>query len=328
MAFNGLIDRTDATALIPEDAVREIFASVPESSAVARLARRLRDMTRGEMRLPVLSALPDVYFVGEKGRSPQTFDGIKQTSEAAWENKYIHAEEMACIVPIPENVLEDADYDIWAEIRPYISEAIGKKIDAAVLFGESDVDVPANWPDGILVGMPADHQISVGELSGDLYDDLLGVGGVWSKVEEDGYDVDGVIAALSLKASLRGLRDENGQPIFVTDMKAANPYSIWGSGILFPKNGGFDPSQALAIAGQWDQLVWSVRRDVTFKVLTEGVITDNASPRAIIHNLAQDDMIALRVTFRMGWQLPNPINRVNTDDSTRYPFAAYIPAGS
>lgn len=328
MAYNGLINRGDAAALIPEDAVREIFAHVPESSSVVRLARRLRDMTRGEMRLPVLSALPDVYFVGEKGRSPQNFDGIKQTTEAAWENKYVYAEEMACIVPIPENVLDDADYDVWAEIRPYISEAIGKKIDGAVLFGDNSSTVPANWPDGILTGMPASHRIAVGDV-GDLYDDLLAEGGVYNQVEVDGYDVDGAINALSMKAKLRELREPNdGKPIFVTDMKAANPYSVWGVPFLFPKNGGFDPAEALSVVGQWDQLVWSVRRDVTFKVLTEGVITDNATPRAIIHNLAQDDMIALRVTFRMGWQLPNPINRVNSDSATRYPFAALIPAGS
>jgi hypothetical protein len=62
--------------------------------------------------------------------------------------------------------------------------------------------------------------------------------------------------------------------------------------------------------------------------LTEGVITDNATPRAIIHNLAQDDMVALRVTFRMGWQLPNPLNRVQAVEADRYPFAALAPAGS
>jgi len=32
-------------------------------------------------------------------------------------------------------------------------------------------------------------------------------------------------------------------------------------------------------------------------------------------------MVALRVVMRLGFQLPNPINRVNATAATRYPFA-------
>lgn len=325
--FNSLINRSDASALIPEEAMREIFQTATEQSVVGRMARRLPNMARGVLRMPILSVLPEVYFVGESGRSPQTFDEVKQTTEAAWSNKYINAEEMACIVPIPENVLDDADYDLWAELRPQIGAAIGAKIDNSILFGESGVTVPQAWPDGLMLGMPVAHRIALGAV-GDLYDDIMGVGGVFSKVEEDGFLVNGILGALSMRAALRGLRDGGtGFPLFVQDMRAKTPYTLDGNQFEFPLNGGFDPTIALLLAGDWKQLVWAVRKDVTFKVLTEGVITDNASPRAIVHNLAQDDMIALRVTFRMGWELPNPINRVQPTEADRYPFAALTPAG-
>ena len=39
-------------------------------------------------------------------------------------------------------------------------------------------------------------------------------------------------------------------------------------------------------------------------------------------------MTALRVVFRMGWALPNPINLVNEDAATRYPFAILQPASA
>lgn len=327
--FNSIINRADdAAALIPEDASSEILQTIADGSSVLRLARRLPNMARGVRRLPVLSALPQAYFVGEAGRTPQTFSEVKQTTEAAWANKYLNAEEIACIVPIPENVLDDADFDIWAEMRPQIVASIGAVIDTALLFGTSDTDVPASWPDGLLVGMPASHLV-LDTQGNDLYDAIMSEGGVLSYVEEDGYLVNGHIAALSMRAKLRGLRDGGtGLPLFVQNMQAAVPYTLDGQRLEFPLNGAMDASQALLVSGDWSQLVYSIRKDITYKVLTEGVITDNATPRAIIHNLAQDDMIALRVTFRMAWQLPNPINRVNQTEATRFPFAALVPSGS
>lgn len=327
--FNSIINRADdAAALIPEDASNEILQTIADGSSVLRLSRRLPNMARGVRRLPVLSALPQAYFVGEAGRTPQTFSEVKQTTEAAWANKYLNAEEIACIVPIPENVLDDADFDIWAEMRPQIVASIGAVIDTALLFGTSDTDVPASWPDGLLVGMPASHLV-LDTQGNDLYDAIMSEGGVLSYVEEDGFLVNGHLAALSMRAKLRGLRDGGtGLPLFVQNMQAAVPYTLDGQRLEFPLNGSMDASQALLVSGDFNQLVYSIRKDITYKVLTEGVITDNATPRVILHNLAQDDMIALRVTFRMAWQLPNPINRVNQTEATRFPFAALVPAGS
>jgi hypothetical protein len=37
-------------------------------------------------------------------------------------------------------------------------------------------------------------------------------------------------------------------------------------------------------------------------------------------------MVALKLHMRLGFQLPNPINRVNTNAATRYPFAVLVPA--
>ena len=59
----------------------------------------------------------------------------RQTSSMAWEKKRLYAEELAVIIPIPEAVLDDTNYDIWGEVKPRIVEAMGRRIDEAVLFG-------------------------------------------------------------------------------------------------------------------------------------------------------------------------------------------------
>jgi HK97 family phage major capsid protein len=314
VAYNSQITRDDVGALIPEDVSREIIQGVPEMSAVMRLARRLPNMSRAQRRLPVLSALLTAYFV--------TGDtGLKQTTEAAWANKYINAEELAVIVPIPEAVLDDADYDIWGEIRPRIAEAMGIAFDQAVLYG---TNAPSDWPEDLLDGATAaGNAVTLGSV-GDLYDDIMSVGGVIGKVEEDGFMVDGHVAAMTMRARLRGLRDLQGQPIFLRVMQQATQYELDGAPVIFPRNGAMDPAQTLMFSGDWTQLVYSIRQDITYKILTEAVIQDNTG--AIIYNLPQQDMVALRAVMRLGWQLPNPISRIQPVEANRYPFGVLVPA--
>ena len=312
--YNDQVTRGDASPLIPEDAAAEILGSATEQSAVLQVSRRLPDMSRAQRRLPVWSNLPTAYFVNGD-------TGLKQTTDARWKNVYVNAEELAVIVPIPENVLDDADYDIWTEMRPSIIEAFGAAVDQAIPYG---VNAPSTWPEGVVeVATTTGHVVELGE-NGDLYDDILGEGGLLSYVEEDGYMVNGHIAALSMRAKMRGLRDQEGQPIFRSGMQdAATAYTLDGEQVLFPKNGGVDPSKSLLSAGDWSQLVYAIRKDITYKVLTEAVIQDGNGD--IVYNLAQQDMVALRVVFRLGWALPNPVNRVNPSEASRYPFAVLEP---
>src|SRR5690349_17214499 len=118
MPYNSVISRTDAAALIPEEVAAEVLDLVPQQSAALTMFMQAT-MGRAQQRMPVISALPVAYFVNGD-------TGIKQTSEANWANKFLNAEELACIVPIPENVLDDADYDIWGNLRPKLAEAIGR----------------------------------------------------------------------------------------------------------------------------------------------------------------------------------------------------------
>jgi HK97 family phage major capsid protein len=309
MAYDSLTDRTGGSPLIPEDVQREIIQGAPQNSAVLTLARRLPNMARAQQRMPVLSALPTAHFVNGD-------TGLKQTTEMAWDNKYLNAEELAVIVPIPETVLDDVDYDLWAEIRPRIVEAIGVAVDAAVLFG---TNAPSSWPDDLLTGATAAGNLESLAAFADAYDAILGESGTFSDVEADGFMVTGSAAHVSMKSKLRGLRDSNGQPIFMQSMQAAGQYVLDGQPIVFPVNGAFDSAQALMVSGDWSQLVYSIRQDLSWKVFTEGVVQDGAGN--IVFNLMQQDMVALRVVFRLAWQLPNPINRLQTTEANRYPFA-------
>lgn len=313
MPFNSVISRTDATALIPVDISNEILKNVAEMNPVMRLARRLPNMSAAQRRLPVMSALATAYFV-----SGDT--GLKQTSEVNWENKYIDAEELAVIVPIPEAVLDDASFDVWAQVRPEVEAAISVAITGAVLFG---TNIPASWTTnlgaaGLLAVCTAAAQTLSIAAYADLYEAVLGetaagVDGAYMSVEADGFMVTGNVAHPSLKGKIRNTRDLNGNPIFSSNQLDGVP-------IYFPTDGSMVAASALMFSGDWSQLVYAMRQDITYKILDQAVIQDATG--AIVYNLAQQDMVALRAVIRLGFALPNPINRMNQTAATRCAFAA------
>lgn len=308
MATN-IIARTGAEALIRDQLINTIQQDVPKSSIVMQLATRLANMTSNQTKIPVLSMLPLAYWVNGD-------TGMKQTSKQEWKNVTMTAAELAVIVPIPEAVLADSSFDIMGEVQPRVRETMAAKIDGAVLFGN---DKPTEWTTDILT------QATANKVTGPIdYAKILGDGGMFAKVEEGGFGVDAVVGALSTKAQLRGLLDKNGRPLFRSDMQGATNYALDGAPLYFPENGSFDATKALMIAGNFKKIVYSIRQDVTVKILDQGVIQD-PSTKEIVYNLAQQDMVALRVVMRMGWALPNPSTRLNTDGS-KVPFS-YIVAG-
>ena len=318
----NIIDRNSLSGLIPEEVSREILQGAVAESAVLKMARRLPNMSSKTLAINVLDALPTAYFVnGEASGETASQDTFKQTTKMAWDKKKIYAEEIAVIVPIPEAVLDDANYDIWAEVKPRLYEAFGKKIDAAILFG---VDKPTTWREGVVPSATAAGNTVAA--TADVYADIMGEDGLIAKVEEDGYIPNGVMGAVKLRAKLRSVRDDNGGLIFKTDMQGATRYALDGMDTYFPNNGAFDPSKALAIVGDFDQLVYAIRQDIEFKIFTEGVI-QNPATGAIEYNLMQNDMVALRAVMRLGWEVANPVNAFNADSENPFPFSVYTPAG-
>lgn len=308
-----IINRTNAEALIPEEVTAQIIQGAVAQSAVLSNFRKLPNMASNVQSMPVLDMLPLAYFVnGDTGQ--------KKTTKMAWDKKYIRAEEIAVIVPISEAVLNDAQdsgYDIWGEVLPRINEAFGTVIDNAILF---DVNKPTSWREGVVAtAIRSGNSVTS---TGDLYLDIFGENGVIAKVETDGFMPNGIISAVPMRGKLRGLRDENNRPLYVGDLRGtATPYALDGMPMFFQQNGAWNSDQCQMIVGDMSQAVFSIRQDITYKILSEGVIQDTDG--SIIYNLAQQDMVALRVVMRLGWEIPNPINSMATDKELRCPFAVY-----
>lgn len=296
------ITRNDVDALIETQVASEIFEGVTTQSKALSMFKRLPNMTSDKTKLRVLDSLPVAYFVDETNNN-----GRKNITKMAWDKKYINAAELAVIVPIKENVLNDASIDIWAEVRPRVVEAFARKIDNAIFNG---VDKPADWREGLIPSIVTAGK-EVAE-SGKLYEDI---NKVMTEVEESGYNVTGLVGGVGLKGKFRMMTDTTGQPLNTTEIGSLTRNYL--------DNGAWDKSKSTLIAGDFSQAVYAIRQDITYKVLTEAIIQD-PSNGDILYNLAQDDMVALRVVMRLGWEIPNPVNALDETEA-RFPFASLKP---
>lgn len=323
MAYNNNLSRTDIAPLIPEDVLDTFLADLEDTSVALSTFRRV-PVAQSQTRFPILSALPIGYWV--------TGDtGLKQTTEMAWSNKYLNVEELAVIAPIPERVLDDlmdaglnGGIDIWAEIQPTVVAEFARVIDQAVFFG---TNAPATFPTNILAACqavlptPNTHTEGAAISAGGIQDDLDQTIGL---IEPQGFDFDTVIANRSLRGKLRRARNTLGDRL-----EGLNPdlTEYLGQPIKYPMRGlwptatgGVSPE---AFVGQFnDQFVIGIRRDMQMKLLDQAVIQDNTG--VIQYNLAQQDMVAMRFTMRLGWQVANTIRFDQTDPTKRYPVAAMM----
>lgn len=323
----AILDRTAAGGLIPVEYSREIIQELPQESAFLRLARRLPNMSRKEDKRPVLNSLPMAYFVNQSSGSTGDDDiGVKQTTKMEWGSLTLTAEEIACIIPVPENVIADADYNLWEEVIPQVRAAFGVVIDQAAIFG---VGTPTSWANAIIPGATAaGNTLQVGAVQGgDLASDIIGLGGLMNLVEEDGYNVNGFYAANTMKAQLRDLRDTVKQPIFLGHLTEAEPDRLVNVPIYFDRNGNFNTANNLMVAGDWSKAVYAFREDIEYRLLTEATIIDPTT-KQVVYALAQQDMAAMRFKMRLGVQVANPVTRANQTAATRYPFAVLTPAST
>lgn len=319
MPYNDIISRTNATALIPTPTSNEIIKTVSQLNPLLQLSRRLPNMSSATKTMPVASALATAYFLNGD-------TDLKQTTDLSWGTTTITAEELAVIVPIPDAVLSDAEYDIWAEVKQALADAFSVAISGAVLYG---TNIPASWTTGlgaagIFARATAAGNVVSNANYADLYETIMGetnagVDGLFMTLEADGFMATGHVASTAMRGRLRNVRDINGVPLFTRSMQDSTRYELDGSPIYFPTDGTIIDGTSWLFTGDWTQLVYSFRQDITYKILEEAVIQDAAGN--IVYNLAQQDMVALRAVMRLGFALPNPINRVNQTAATRCPFA-------
>lgn len=305
MPFDSIVSRNTPTdPLVPQPVSAQIIQEMATQSVLLQRARRVA-LSTNTQRLPVIDVLPQAYWV-----SGDT--GLKQTTAMEWKGIDLIVEELAAIVPIPENYLADTQVPLWNEIRPRLVEALGAKLDAAALFG---VDKPSTWGNSIYLGaVAAGNGVIVSST-----DPTVGVATLGERLALDGYAANAFAARPGFGWRLVGLRTTEGIPLYQPNLQGTPGGSLYGYPVSEVNNGSWDATEAELIAGDWTKAIVGMRQDITFKMFTEGVISDSSGN--VVLNLMQQDAVAMRVVMRVAYAVANPASRLAPTEAGRFPFA-------
>ena len=299
------ISRSEVATLIEEAYADTLLGSAKEASTVLASFPTVSMGTK-LTHLPVLATLPEAGWVSESATAPE---GVKPQSKATWEDRTLVAEEVAVIIPVHENVVDDATIQVISELAALGGQAIGKKLDQAVLFGQ---DKPASWVSKALVdaATAAGNVFSVVNTGVASADDLVGgVNQAAEAIAVAGFAPDTLISSLALRYRVANLRDANGNPVFRDE-------SFAGFRTFFNRNGAWpiaDPtSKAMVILADSSRIRIGVRQDISVKILTEATLGSGAT--AI--NLAERDMIGIRMKARFAYVLGDSATPVGNAPQT------------
>lgn len=274
------------TGLVPTQQAAGIMGFVAKGSALIPLSK-MEPMTSETKEFIFWAGTPSAYWVGEGKR-------IK-TSAASFIKVDMKAHKIAVIIPCTKEKLNDTTVDVFNEMKDPIADAIQQKFDAAGMFG---IDSPFKHN---LFDNAVKNEMFIVDGTNDSLD--LDVSDVMGLVEEEGFEVNGFVAHTGVKNRLRKLRDQNGNQLYVQGTGANNGVSeFYNVPITFSKSKeAFDRTKAQMFAGDWDKSLVGVYQDLEYQVLQEATLQDTIWTDGKPLSLAEQDMIALKVTARLAY---------------------------
>lgn len=305
------ISRADIEALIEDEYSTALLDVAGQQSTVLSAFPTVSLGTKSAD-LPALATLPEAKFVGETDETR-----TKPTTKFSFENKRLVAAEVAAIIRLNEEDIEDANADILSHAATLGGTAIGRTLDAAVLFG---VNKPAVWTSNSLFDEADEAGNVFAEGPAGTEDDLIGsIFQAAERIDDSGANPSAFLSRGGLKYRLANLRDGQGSPVYIPSLSSAPGAvdSVAGLTATFNTNGAWDKSKALGLVVDPAQVLIGIRQDIQVKFLDQATV-DGVS-------LAENDQVALRFRARYAYTLANVINY---EGGRKAAVAAVVGSGS
>lgn len=270
------LQRGSSGIVLPAAVSNEILAKVQETSVIQRAARRIALPGNGTA-VNIITGEPTAAWVGETESKP--------VSNGTASTKILRPYKLAVIETFSNEFRRDLPA-LYSALADRLPAALAKKFDTTVFHGTN----PGSDFDN-LSGASA-HALT--------YD---GAVAALSAVGAAGYDLNGFIVSPQGEAKLLGEKDEQGRPMFVSNLQAEGGIgSVLGRPVFRSRAAYLDTTtDVLGFTGDWTQAVWGQVGDVTVKISDQATLTVGEDTI----NLFQQNMFAVLAEIEVGFRVGN-----------------------
>lgn len=287
-------DDAQAGLLIPEELMTEVLRIAETQYGLAR-----RDMfylpfsgPGNSRKIPALGTSVNVFWTDEMESKKSTqpkFSIVEQTLK-----------KLAAICPFSEEILEDSAIDIEGLLAKLFAEAVSKEEDLQFFAGTG-----SPWT-GVLNNGDVNQVNQVLGVVGLTADDLLDMQDATPSGALNGAKYYLHRTVLSV---VRKLKDDQGNYIF-QNPGGGLPGTIWNFPYelsdAFPAVSEIEDGDPYILFGNLKQgCIFGDKQQLRVKLLDQATIEDTDSPGTSL-NLAQRDMLALRIVERVGYVVALP----------------------
>src|SRR6187402_718988 len=186
MPTTPYLSRADALSTIVEQRSTAILGLARETSVALATFRQI-PVSSSSLKMNLVNTFPNAKWLMPAAAPDDDVDIVKKpVTKMSWTDQDLLIEEAAVIVVIPENVIDDSEINMWAEVEARCAEAIARLIDATCFFGQTPdgSPIPVSFPVGGIHGraVAAANEVAAGTV--DVAEDI---NQLLAAVEEDGY---------------------------------------------------------------------------------------------------------------------------------------------
>ncbi|NFG22402.1 phage major capsid protein [Clostridium botulinum] len=260
--------KDNLTGTVPVEIAKEVIKNVIDQASILKVCKR-ENMESDKKTIPQLIDSGSASWVKEGKPIGTTIPTFAYPQLKAY--------KLAVIVPVTSEKNKDSVINVMEEIKQAMADAFAKAIDNAMIFG---IDSPF---DTNLISAIGGQKITATDR---LDTDLSNAMGL---VEDNKYNCNNILMGASEKKVLRTLSNDAKYKGAITLTSA------YETPIEFVRN--FDNTKARAITGDFSKALVGTRDNIEYKVLDQATIKSGDTEI----NLAQDDMIAIKATMRLGF---------------------------
>jgi HK97 family phage major capsid protein len=296
-------DPDHAGYLVPPEIMTEVLR-IAQTFGLARSSMRYLPFSGpGNTRyIPALGSSVNVYWTNEgakKTSTQPTFAMVTQTLK-----------KLAAIVPFTEEILEDSAINLTALIAELFAEAVAKEEDIQFFAG-----VGTPWTGVLNNGQVNVVYQAVAGAANLIADDLLAMidatpSGALANAK--------FYMNRTVLSVIRKLKDLDGNYIY-QNPGAGLPSTIWNYPVVtsdaFPTAGSVTTTPYVLFGNLQLGCIFGDKQQLRTQLLDQATITDTDGQTSI--NLAEQDMVALRIVERVGYVVALPSALTVLDPQTQ-----------